>query len=63
MKLISIKSAAAKLGVTPNCIRKWHTEGAIQFIKIGPRRSDICNRDRRGCRVREEDIKKMMEIV
>ncbi len=62
MKLITIKEASRKLSVTPACIRKWHRQGKLEIIKIGPQKTDILGRDRRVCRVRESDIRNLMQV-
>ena len=63
MKLITLKEASGKLGVTPACFRKWHKAGIIEIIKLGPPNKDKLGRDRRICRVRESDIDKLMETT
>ena len=63
MKLLTLQTAGKRLGVTPGCLRKWHRAGQIEFIKIGPKNKDICNRDRRVVRVRESDIRELMEVT
>ena len=62
MKLLTLKEASRKIGVTPACLRKWHRAGKLDFIKIGPENKDIMSRDRRVCRVRESDIRNLMQV-
>ena len=62
-KLYTLKNAAKLLAVSPDTLRKWHYQGALPFVKIGPHNIDILGRDRRIIRVKESDIKELMTEV
>lgn len=55
-KLLKLAEAAAVLGVTRGCIRKWLNAGLIVPYRVGPPRVDALNRNRSSLRLSEKQV-------